>query len=177
MLINRDRLIKTLEASSGKEFRSLISSLKSHKLKDLTLNNVLLEAQTFQILPYALKSMHPKSEQLNPDLADVISAWVISVTDGMRDIKHDPYQIQGDSLGEAFFAQVRDGKPFPDVAAEVIDHILDDVCDGKNNCAKKPDRKNVFYTFCRMLDNVMLQRQMTFNTQCQGRPLGAIAVH
>ena len=178
MLINRDRLIQTLEATDGEQFRGLISSLKSHRLKDLTLTNVLLEAQTFQILPFALKCMSAKSKALNPDMEDVMSAWVISVSDGLKDVKHDPYQTQGDNLDELFFTPVREGKPLPNVAAEVIDHLLEDVCDSKCRHARnKPDRKNVFYTFCRMLDNVMLQRQMTFNTLRHDHPIGPIAVH
>jgi len=166
MLINRESLIKTLEASNGSQFRSLVCSLKSHRLKDLTLTNVLLEAQTFQILPYALKSMHPKSEMLNPDLTDVLTAWVFTVGEGVKDARRDPYHQKVDDLDEELFAQLREGKSFPDAAVVVIDHLLKDVCEHcemDDDSHKKPNRKNVFYTFCRMLDNVMLQRQLHYH--------------
>jgi len=179
MLINRVSLIQTLEATAGNEFRSLISSLKSHKLKDLTLTNVLLEAQTFKILPYALKNVTPKSEMLNPDMAEVLVAWVISVTEGIKDHQRDPYHIEADNLDEVFFSRMRHGEPCPHCAADVVDHLLEDVCACRTQGQRpghSPNRKNVFYTFCRMLDNVILQHQLNLSTLVHPRPLQAFAV-
>ena len=167
MLINRDSLIRSLEASPvSHQFGGLVETLKAHKLQDLLLTNVLLEAQTFKVLPYALTSVSSKSEMDAEDLPGTLMAWVITVSDGIKDASHHPMDSPTDDLDAKFFARMRQGEPSPAVAADVVDSLLDDVCKQSRNSAteeekliQKPTRKNVFYTFCRMLDNAMLTHQ------------------
>jgi len=167
MLINRDSLIQSLEASPmAHQFGGLVETLKAHKLQDLLLTNVLLEAQTFKILPYALTSVSSKNEIDAEDLPGTLMAWVISVSDGIKDVNHHPLDPGEDDLDSKFFARMRQGQPCPAVAAEVVDSMLEDVCQQSRRSAteeekstQKPNRKNVFYTFCRMLDTAMLMHQ------------------
>jgi hypothetical protein len=161
MLIDRQRLIETIQASPSRDrFECLLSVLQQHQFKDLLLANVLLEAQSFEVLPLALHSA-VEEDRLSPSTQkQAMLSWVI--------LSQPEVSAEIDPL--LFFSENHDETTAR--ATLVIDQLLDKECIKVENVLYKKERdtsklknlfhiskeitrKITFYKFCKKLDSAI----------------------
>jgi hypothetical protein len=161
MLINRVRLIESIQASTSNDlFKDLVTVLKSHQLKDLLLTNVLLEAQTFKVLPLALRSISEENQLTQDNQTQAMLSWVIA-----------SQPKDENQLDDAFFHRISNGETCANCAADTVEKYFNQTCrtkaeNVKVNCSDT-DCKSVFYNYCKKLDNAIsltqAQENMAYN--------------
>ena len=159
MLINRHRLIESIQNSSLSEhFTELLETLNQYRFKDLLLANVLLETQSFKVMPFAFQSLSPEDPLSPEDQASAMMMWVLTSNEGIHCRQTNSFKPAPDELDELFFTKLSAGEPCVASASEVIEQLLDQTCESSpvlmepHHVMHHPQRKSAFYYLCKKLD-------------------------